>query len=120
MNQEQGFLFDDIVIWSPVGVDRYAQPVVDEPFAIKGHWSVDVTEDLGPQDSKLFDGFAVVDTDVATKSLAWKGKLTDLVGSDFPDNVFSVKKFSNVPDVKGRQSTKTMYLMRWKSGYTVG
>jgi hypothetical protein len=102
------------VLWAAAGVDSYGQVQVDAAAELTVRWEETLTE---TQDAKgqpvLSDVTVIVDQEVAIDSIFWLGALDDL--PDAPMNLKQVVSRSAVPDLKGRQTFRTLHLAKYSN-----
>lgn len=108
------------LLFQPVSVDRFGQPVIGLPTEIRVRWVDKQSEMLDPQgNSVVMDATAVVFQDIPIGSRMWLGGLADWVGTGTGSGVtneglMEVKGFNKTSDVKNRYIRRTVGLMRFR------
>lgn len=115
--QEQAFLPHKAVLWAWFSTDQFGQPVVSStPVEIDVRWTTKRTTAYAPDGSPVtLDATAVVDRFVAIGSEMWLGELASWYGTGSAGDdseVCVVRTYSETADLKGREVTYTVGLMK--------
>jgi len=112
--QETDYRNHKAVFWEADGYDTYGEPKVGTATEINVRWDESKSESLDALGNVIaLDVTVVVAQDIAVGSLMWLGEKADLPSP--VTNLYQVKTFSKVPDVKGRQYYCTVGLMRYSN-----
>ena len=104
--------YQKAVLWAAVGHDRNGKITVSAAAEIDVRWEEGKREAPGETGEPVaYDAMVMVDQAVTIDSLLWKGALADLPVS--MTNVFRVASVEDVPDLKGRNTQRTLMLVRW-------
>lgn len=121
-SQERAFLPQRAVLWlSGNTFDQFGQPVVAPPVEIAVRWNDKQGEALDATGNTItLDATAVVDRRITIGSRLWLGTLAQWNGTgpgsgqEIPNRLIEVKTYSETPDIKGRNSFKTVGLLRFR------
>lgn len=104
------------VLWEITGRDKFAQPILDNPIQIRCRWIDTKKEAVDAQGNTVaIDAQVYIAIDIPIGSMMWKGKLTELLGTDLipPRDAMQVISFPKTPDLKGRNYRRMVSLMRF-------
>ena len=119
---ERSELLQNAVLWTFLGMVD-GEPLLAPPVELTYPTGLRFdTVRVDTKDSKgqkiTLDGTAIVNQQIPVNSLLWIGTLADWYGSGsitVPDSeVMQVVKYDETPDLKNREATKTIGLMRWR------
>lgn len=106
------------VLWPAVGVDQYGRTTHGAPREIAVRWVEKRHNVLLPSgDTVPSDAIAVVAEEVRVGSLLALGALTLWMGSgsgDDDNNLHEVIAASTTPDIKNRNTRRTLTLMKYR------
>lgn len=112
-------LHDTAVLWVRSGKDKYNEPTVTAPIEVMVRWTFTDSRMVNKNgDEVQLDAEVVVSRDVPYDSLLWLGTLSDWqgVGSGGQDTeLMQVKVKRYAQDIKGRNTRRTLGLMRYKN-----
>jgi hypothetical protein len=121
---ESDNLWQYAVLWVPTGTDRYGRRTVDRenPREVRCRWEYGRKGTLNPQgETVALDATVVVDSLVPVGSQLWPGRLIEWQGlngglGDDPldEPLYEVLTSSAIPDIKGRNTRRTLGLVRSK------
>ena len=103
------------VYWAANGFDDYGEPKVDAAIDLNVRWeNVDMETVDVKGNTIAIDAVVVIDRVIPVGSIFWEGQLSDIPGtSNVPAADFrQVVKFSSIPDIKGRNIRRLVYLRR--------
>lgn len=107
------------VLMSASGADAYGEPLRGTPVEIMVRWNTKRTQMLTSKGEVVaLDATAVVGQRIEIGSQMWLGALVDWYGTgsgQTDDELMEVKTYSETPDLKGRNSLKTVGLMRFRN-----
>lgn len=112
-------LYDRAVLMEFISQDDYGQPLVREAEEIDCQWEEAQSESRDPQGNVIaIDATVVVDREVPTDSIIWKGELVDWLGTgsgggDDPI-LMRVARVGAIHDLKGRDFRRVLYLQRFR------
>ena len=110
-------LYDRAVLMEFISQDDYGQPLVREAEEIDCQWEEAQSESRDPQGNVIaIDATVVVDREVPTDSIIWKGELVDWLGTgsgggDDPI-LMRVARVGAIHDLQGRDFRRVLYLQR--------
>lgn len=102
------------VLWPANGYDRHGEPQRGSAVEISVRWESSKVTTSGAKDEPTAKPITVfVDQDITEQSTMWLGELADLpAGTADLSDLFIVMSFRKVPDLKGRNYTRSVTLMR--------
>jgi hypothetical protein len=107
-----------ITLWPAAGTDVYAEVIRGEPVEIMASWELRRRDTQSAKTGAVaLDGLAFVGRRIAIGSLVYLGDYDAWLGtgSGADDNdLMTVVSYDEVPDLKGRQITRTVGLRRYR------
>lgn len=111
----------DAVYWALAGeesggkdFDKYGQPVVTEPVAIKCRWDGKTEEFIDAKGTRLFSHAIVfVDRDVDVGGVLMLGTIADITNADVPKenaNAWEIKRFDKIGNLRATEFLLKAYL----------
>ncbi len=105
------------LLWTIVGRDRYAQPIVSGPVELDVRWNDVFKEVLDPLGNLItIEAEVVAGQNIPVGCIMWSGGLDDLPGTgNVPESNLMLVRFSNsIPDLKARFFYNKLSLIRYK------
>ncbi len=105
------------LLWTIVGRDRYAQPIVSGPTEIDVRWNDISREVLDPVGNVItIEAEVVSGIPIPVGSIMWSGGIDDLPGTaSVPEqNLMLVKYYNAIPDLKARFFYHSVQLIRFR------
>lgn len=113
-SQEKRNRKQSALLWAVAGKDRFGNPTHDSPIEIKVRWETGQSTGLDPDGNTItIDATAIVNQVIEAGSLMWLGTLEDWYGTGSggdDDLLMHVVNYSDVPDIKARNSRKQVLL----------
>lgn len=111
---ESAFRRQKAVLWVAVGVNDHGEATYSTPIQITVRWNNKQSQVNGPQNVPVMvDALAVVDREIPTGSLMWKGPITEWYGTGSgpgETSIMEVVAYNETPDIKGRSLRRTVGL----------
>jgi len=105
-------LNDFAVLWAASTLDSYGKPKISAAIEISVRWEGRSQDSTDPNNSIEAAPVEVfVDRAIASGSIMWHGRLQDLPAS--PTNLFEVIASDYIPDVKCRNTQRTVTLAKY-------
>lgn len=120
--------YQTAVLWPKTGNDRYGEPSFGPPIELAPpygvRWLTKKRDALDSQGNKVqVDGTVIVGQDIAVGSDMWLGTLASWYASGsagVPDDLCWVVAFNTTPDLKGRETRRSVLVKRYKDSLTDG
>lgn len=107
--------FQSAVYWKSTGFDTHGEPTITSAVELCVRWEEVNTEVIDANGNSVgVDAVVVVDREIPDGSILWLGAIQDLPGTgETPtSNIYTVVKYSSIPDIKGRNYRRLVYLRR--------
>lgn len=113
-----------VTLFATAGKGRDGKNVFATPRQIRVRWSWGRTESVSAQGLPVaLDATAIVNEEIPVGSVVWYGELDDYYGTGSADTgdreYYEVLNYREVPDLKKRNSHKTISLAYYRQGKPV-
>ncbi len=100
------------VLWMANGFDSFGERKVNAAVSIDVRWETKTGQTLDAQNNIVaIESNAVVDRDIVIGSILWLGNIDDIATP--PVDLRQVVGFGGIPDVKGRNTRRTVLMTRF-------
>jgi hypothetical protein len=107
-------LNDFAVLWSASTLDSYGKPKISAAIEIAVRWEGRSQDSSDPNNSiEATPAEVFVDRAITSGSIMWQGRLQDLPAS--PTNLFEVTACDYIPDIKCRNTQRTVTLTKYNN-----
>lgn len=111
-----------VVVWDFAGYEMNGEPRVSAPREIRCRWNYNTAANTNQEGTPHQPAAtALVNEDIALGSIMYHGCLEEVVGTgtgledDQPGPLYIVKSYKQTSDIKGRNPTRELALMRYSN-----